>query len=117
MSRREFWNRATDFWWVLVVPAVVLAFIWAAAAPNPAEEAGDHIIQPAAESLGISDDRCRGWDDVSAKASDTIVKSCQKDGWLVVLDKDNEFSHCFQLDTPGAAFKYDPRECPKWPSD
>lgn len=55
-----------------------------------------------------------GWEDNSAGAPDTLVLSCIKGKWIVILTTEGEFDHAFQLDTPGSEFIFDPARIPGW---
>ena len=102
---------------VFALAAALAALVLAAYAFNPVEQAERQVAEPVARSLGITTGRCPGgWKDTSAEAEHAIVRSCSRDGWLVVL-QDGRFSHGFQLDTPGARFVFDPRGVPGWPSE
>lgn len=100
----------------LAAAALLAAFLVAAFVFNPIEEAEDHVAAPVAESLGITQGRCPdGWKDTSEEDEHTIVKSCQRGRWIVILDERNRFQHGFQVDTPGAEFVFDSRLVPGWP--
>jgi hypothetical protein len=118
MSKREIWRQAWAYWWIPASVAVVGAFIVAAWAYNPVQEAGDHLVAPA---VGIGDgSNCpSGWDDTSDLDMHVQRYSCERviDGvkWQVVLKDDGKtFDHGTQLDTPGSAFVYDASEVPLW---
>lgn len=101
----------------LIIAVTALAFV-AITGYNPVKDAATTAGEPVAKSLGITSGRCPdGWKDVSDADEHALVKSCQRNGWLVVLDDKGRFQHGFQLDTPGAEFKFDPREVPSWPVD
>lgn len=84
-----------------------------------AEPVEENVVEPVADSLGVDlAGRCPGgWEDVSENDVHTLVRACEKDGWLVVLDQKGNFDHGFQIDTAGAEFKFDPSEVPGWPDD
>ena len=78
-------------------------------------EALDHGVKPVAEQVGVVSRLCPdGWKDVSSFDEHGRVLACERDGWLVWLTEDKEFSHGLQLDTPGAEFVFDPAEVPEW---
>jgi hypothetical protein len=57
-----------------------------------------------------------GWEDKSSADEHTIVLSCERNNWLVVLNPDGSFSHGVPLNTAGAGFVFDPREVAEWPA-
>jgi hypothetical protein len=57
-----------------------------------------------------------GWEDTSTADEHTVVLSCERNNWLVVLNLDGTFSHGVQLNTEGAQFKFTPAEVPGWPA-
>jgi len=57
-----------------------------------------------------------GWEDTSTADEHTIVLSCARNNWLVVLNPDGSFGHGVQLNTEGAQFKFSPAEVPGWPA-
>lgn len=106
----------------LRVYMAVLAAIGTAALVNGAtvsffgegiEVTGDHnnIVRSLVDDGPCPD----GWDDKSGTAEHTQVKSCEREGWLVILNQDESFNYGVQLDTPGAKFVFDRTKVPGWP--
>jgi len=95
---------------VLIVSVVVIGFLaFAYAAFNPVEVAVGPV-----ENLVTAGQCPSGWHDNSADDVDAVVKSCERDGWVVFLDAGGEFSHAYQQDTPGAEFVMEASEVPGW---
>src|SRR3990167_9699734 len=93
--------------WLLALGLALVAIVVSTYAYNVVQKAENSIVEPVAKSLNIVAGRCpNGWKDVSAEDEHALVKSCERDGWLVVLDQQGRFDHGFQLDTPGAEFKF-----------
>lgn len=100
---------ASSYGWLLALVMALGAFLIAWQAMNPVEEVHDHVAQPAAVALGIiSEDPC-----TTIRVGDAITRFCQRDGWIVWLNSDNEFSHAW--DGQSAEFVTDPNAVPGWP--
>ena len=56
-----------------------------------------------------------GWANNSVKADHVVIKSCERDGWLVVLNAEGQFSHGYMPNVQGAAFVFDSEKVPNWP--
>lgn len=55
---RDIWNRAYDYWWLISIPLIILAFIFAATWFNPVEE----VDGPIGAAVGITHTECEsGW--------------------------------------------------------
>ena len=92
--------------------AVIVVVILALGHFKPVEQ-----VRPVAQSLGVLAGQCPGgWHDDSAEDADAVVKSCSRDGWVVFLDADGDFSHGYEQDTPGPEFVMEPEGIPEWPS-
>lgn len=76
----------------------------------------DTPISHDAETPAVEAPCPSGWTDTSTADEHTIVLSCERNGWLVVLNPDGSFSHGVQLNTEGAQFKFNPREVQGWPA-
>lgn len=102
---------------VIITAWAGLLLTFAAYIVNPIREAEQHIGAPVAGVLGLVHERCpSGWKDVSSRDEHTLVRSCERGGWLVVLGQDGRFEYGFQVDTPGAVFIFDETQVPQWPS-
>lgn len=99
--------------WVLALIVALTALALAALTEvNPVEEAAKPVVSVLAPAAS----QCpSGWSDVSERDSHGQVLACERNGWLVILNPDRSFSHGFQVDTPGAEFKFSPAEVPGWP--
>lgn len=53
-----------------------------------------------------------GWKDTSSRDEHTVVMSCSKDGWLVILDPNGGFGYALQ--DGRSEFETDPRKVPGW---
>ena len=107
------WGWKTTLLLALAMSALALALAWQAF--NPVEEAADRVVAPVARSVGILQGLCpSGWEDVSARDEHARVRSCESNGWLVILDQEGKFEHGFQLDKPGALFVFDSGQVPGW---
>ncbi len=53
-----------------------------------------------------------GWADSSATDEHTVVFSCSKDGWLVILNGDKSFNYAWDGRSP--EFEYDSSRVPGW---
>ena len=73
----------------------------------------DNIVpnSPAAE---VRNPCPNGWDYKPGADEHAIVKACERGKWVVILDSNDRFQHGFQLDDPGASFKFRPSEVPDW---
>lgn len=99
--------------WAAGVTFMALVFAWLAV--NPVEEAADHVGEPVAASLGLTNKLCpSGWKETSSSDEHARILSCEKDGWLVVLKDDEAFSHAVQLDTPGSEIVFNEAAVPGW---
>ena len=56
-----------------------------------------------------------GWANTSVEADHVVIRSCERNGWLVILAADGSFSHAYQPNVQGAAFVFEPRSVPGWP--
>lgn len=120
MTQSEGFNRIRSLskaHWAYIVIAIliVVALVgWL----RPVQEFSDHIAEPIAQSVGIGSRTCPGgWANTSARDEHLQRLSCQRDGWMVVLDAEGKFQYGFQLDTPGAKFLYDKTLIPDWPQE
>lgn len=99
----------------LVLAVAALAFAIAAWAANPVEEGADHVGRPLAEAFDIIAGRCPdGWEDKTSKDEHTRVRSCERDGWLVILKEDGSFDYGLEIDNPSAIPVFSESEVPEW---
>ena len=105
-----------DYGWAVALAVMMLAFALSWQGLNPVNEAEDHVAAPVAKSLNIIAGQCpSNWQDVTARDTDAVVRSCERNGWIVILDAEGKFNYGWQDDTAGAEFKYKPEEIPGWP--
>jgi hypothetical protein len=74
------------------------------------------VVAPPPETPAVEAPCPSGWEDKSSADEHTIVLSCERNNWLVILNPDGSFSHGVPLNTAGAGFVFDPREVPEWPA-
>ena len=104
-----------NYGWAVALVVAALALVLAWQAFNPVEEAADRVVAPVARSVGLLSGQCPGgWEDRSARDEHARVRSCERNGWLVILDQEGKFQHGFQLDKPGAVFVLNPALVPGW---
>lgn len=101
----------SNFGWLVALVVALVALV-VASYTKPAQI----VVDPVAESVGLVSRTCPlGWKNVSVNDEHALVKSCENNGWLVVLTEDGEFNYGVQLDTPGAFFITNPEGVPGWP--
>lgn len=104
----------TRYSWLLIIVVIAASVIFVSYA-RPAKVVVDEVARPVAESVGIVSRTCpSGWNNTSARDEHLRVLSCEKAGWLVVLDAESKFQYGVKLDTLGAQFIYDKNMVPGW---
>ena len=90
--------------------ALVLASVFGL---NQAHVETPMLPKPTAEAPAITANCPDGWADKSDTPQDTIVYSCTKDGWIVILTPDKKFERGWK---PGLReWTTNPREVDGWP--
>lgn len=114
---REVWDRACDYWWLLVAPAVLVAFLLAAYLWNPVETIEVEVVIPAARSVGLAEGRCPdGWSHSHIQGH-IVVETCYKAPWSVTLFPNNIRKANFGVNTLGGenAPTVACKDIPNWP--
>jgi hypothetical protein len=79
--------------------------------------AGDAVNPNVPENVGLTPAEPRlcppSWADTSSRDEHTIVLSCSKDGWLVILQPSGAFSYALPPDA--SRFVFDAKEVRGWP--
>ena len=110
------WRSLSKLNWTLIILAIV-AIVAVVGWLRPVQVVVDKVAEPVAQQVGIASRTCpSGWSNTSARDEHLQVLSCQKAGWLVVLDAEGKFQYGVQLDTQGAEFQYNPSNVPGWAS-
>ena len=73
----------------------------------------DTATHPAPETPAVESNCPEGWQDDSETVHDTVIYSCSKDGWIVILTPDKLFERGWR---PGLTeWTTNPREVTGWP--
>ena len=105
----------TDRQRLYIFIAVAILAIAISSIVQPVKVIVDEVAKPVAETIGVVNRTCpSGWKNTSSHDEHTQILSCEKDGWLVVLDGEGKFQHGIKLDTPGAEFTRNPAQVPGW---
>lgn len=76
---------------------------------KPLDNAGDVTGIGSAPSERLCPE---GWQDTSQVAADTIVQSCSRGGWLVIVNPDGSMNYAWDGKSPD--FEFDPSKVPSW---
>jgi hypothetical protein len=110
--------------WLALVVAIAALGLAALAAFNPTREVYEEGVRPVAQWAGVLGRTCpEGWTNTSETTIDARIISCERDGWLVVLDNEQQFDQNgnplplergVELDNPEAEW-VPASEVPGWP--
>ena len=97
--------------WLVALVVGLSSFVGGAVVEHeakPVQDVEDFIANAPASRLCPA-----GWRDTSSRDEHTVVMSCSKDGWLVIVDQGGGFQYALQDGAP--AFETDARRVIGWP--
>ena len=111
-------SAASNWGWLLALAVGLLALTLSWMTFNPVEEVADHVVAPAARSVGVIEGRCPGGWEHSYIQDHVVAETCTKGSMVVTLYPNNRKTANYGLATKDPnALPIPCERIPGWPRD